>query len=143
MNNIKSKIRKNSLTLMALSLGVMSMGCLTSCGDFLDVQPQNETILENFWNEKKDVESVIAGCYSQLQSEGIISRMMIWGEFRSENVVYTDADHKDTNLEKVLKENLTANNSYTRWVDFYSVINKCNTILKYAPGVASVDPSYT
>lgn len=128
---------------MALSLGVMSTGCLTSCGDFLDVQPQNETVLENFWNEKKDVESVIAGCYSQLQSEAIISRMMIWGEFRSENVVYTDADHKDGSLEKVLKENLTANNNYTKWVDFYSVINKCNTILKYAPGVASVDPSYT
>ena len=128
---------------MALTLGVMSPAMLTSCGDFLDIPPQNETVLENFWNEKTDVEAVIAGCYSQLQSEAIISRMMIWGEYRSENVVYTDADHKDTNLEKVLKENLTANNDYTKWEAFYSVINKCNTILKYAPGVAEVDPSYT
>ena len=128
---------------MALTLGVMSSGMLSSCGDFLELEPQNETVLENFWNEKTDVESVIAGCYSQLQSEAIISRMMIWGEYRSENVVYTDADHKDHNLEKVLKENLTANNGYTKWEEFYSVINKCNTILKYAPGVAEVDPSYT
>ena len=144
MNNIKSKIRKNSFTLMALTLGVMSSGMLTSCGEkFLELEPQNETVLENFWNEKTDVQAVIAGCYSQLQSEAIISRMMIWGEYRSENVVYTDADHKDHNLEKVLKENLTANNGYTKWGDFYSVINKCNTILKYAPGVADVDPSYT
>ncbi len=144
MNNIKSKIRKNSFTLMALTLGIMSSGMLTSCGEkFLELEPQNETVLENFWNEKTDVQAVIAGCYSQLQSEAIISRMMIWGEYRSENVVYTDADHKDHNLEKVLKENLTANNGYTKWEDFYSVINKCNTILKYAPGVADVDPSYT
>ena len=128
---------------MALTLGVMSPAMLTSCGDFLEIEPQNETVLENFWNEKTDVEAVIAGCYSQLQSEAIISRMMIWGEYRSENVVYTDADHKDGNLEKVLKENITANNDYTKWQDFYSVINKCNTILKYAPGVAEVDPSYT
>ena len=129
---------------MALTLGVMSSGMLTSCGEkFLELEPQNETVLENFWNEKTDVQAVIAGCYSQLQSEAIISRMMIWGEYRSENVVYTDADHKDHNLEKVLKENLTANNGYTKWEDFYSVINKCNTILKYAPGVADVDPSYT
>ena len=128
---------------MALTLGVMSPGMLTSCGDFLDIPPQNETVLENFWNEKTDVQAVIAGCYSQLQSEAIISRMMIWGEFRSENVVYTDEDRKDHNLEKVLKENITANNGYTKWEDFYSVINKCNTILKYAPGVAEVDPSYT
>ena len=143
MNNIKNKIRKNSIALMALTLGVMSPAMLTSCGDFLEIEPQNETVLENFWNEKTDVEAVIAGCYSQLQSEAIISRMMIWGEYRSENVVYTDADHKDGNLEKVLKENITANNDYTKWQDFYSVINKCNTILKYAPGVAKVDPSYT
>ena len=143
MNNIKNKIRKNSISLIALTLGVMSPAMLTSCGDFLDIPPQNETVLENFWNEKTDVEAVIAGCYSQLQSEAIISRMMIWGEYRSENVVYTDEDHKDANLEKVLKENLTANNGYTKWEDFYSVINKCNTILKYAPGVAEVDPSYT
>lgn len=128
---------------MALTLGVMSPGILTSCGDFLDIPPQNETVLENFWNEKTDVQAVIAGCYSQLQSEAIISRMMIWGEYRSENVVYTDEDRKDHNLEKVLKENITANNGYTKWEDFYSVINKCNTILKYAPGVAEVDPSYT
>ena len=143
MNNIKNKIRKNSISLMALTLGVMSPGMLTSCGDFLDIPPQNETVLENFWNEKTDVQAVIAGCYSQLQSEAIISRMMIWGEYRSENVVYTDEDRKDHNLEKVLKENITANNGYTKWEDFYSVINKCNTILKYAPGVAEVDPSYT
>lgn len=88
MNNIKNKIRKNSISLIALTLGVMSPAMLTSCGDFLDIPPQNETVLENFWNEKTDVEAVIAGCYSQLQSEAIISRMMIWGEYRSENVVY-------------------------------------------------------
>lgn len=143
MNNIKSKIRKNGIALMALSLGALSTGCLTSCGDFLEIEPQNEIVLEKFWNEKSDVEAVIAGCYSQLQSDGIISRMMIWGEYRSENVVYTDPDHKDHNLEKILKENITANNDYTKWVDFYTIINRCNTILKYAPGVAEKDPSYT
>ena len=143
MNNIKSKIRKNSFELMALTLGVMSSETLTSCGDFLEIEPQNEITLEKFWNEKADVEAIIAGCYSQMQSYAIMSRMMIWGEYRSENVVYNDPDDKDQNLKKVLKENLTANNAYTTWGDFYYVINNCNTLLKYAPGVAEVDPSYS
>ena len=28
---------------------------LSSCSDFLEIEPQNEIILEKFWNEKADV----------------------------------------------------------------------------------------
>ena len=50
---------------------------------------------------------------------------------------------QDGNLEKILKENIDAKNSYTNWESFYSVINRCNTLIKYAPGVAAIDPAYT
>ena len=43
---------------------------LTSCSDFLDIKPQNEIIFEDFWNEKADVDNVVAGCYSALQNDG-------------------------------------------------------------------------
>ena len=39
--------------------------CMTcgfaSCSDFLEIEPQNEIILEKFWNEKADVDAVIGG----------------------------------------------------------------------------------
>lgn len=143
MINIKSKIRKNRVSLIALAFAAMGAGTLTSCGDFLEIEPQNEITLDKFWNEKSDVEAVLSACYSKMQSYAVISRMMIWGEFRSENVNYTDPESKELNLKKVLKENLTANNVYTAWGDFYYIINNCNTILKYAPNVAQVDPSYS
>lgn len=143
MINIKSKIRKNRVSLIALAFAAMCAGTLTSCGDFLEIEPQNEITLDKFWNEKSDVEAVLSACYSKMQSYAVISRMMIWGEFRSENVNYTDPESKELNLKKVLKENLTANNVYTAWGDFYYIINNCNTILKYAPNVAQVDPSYS
>lgn len=143
MINIKSKIRKNRVSLIALAFAAMAAGTLTSCGDFLEIEPQNEITLDKFWNEKSDVEAVLSACYSKMQSYAVISRMMIWGEFRSENVNYTDPESKELNLKKVLKENLTANNVYTAWGDFYYIINNCNTILKYAPNVAQVDPSYS
>ena len=122
---------------------ICMMGGLTSCSDFLEIEPQNEIILEKFWNEKADVDAIIAGCYSGLQEEAVIKRMMIWGEFRSDNIGPGSNLTSDGNLEKILKENIDAKNSYTKWKDFYTVINRCNTVIKYAPGVAAEDPAYT
>lgn len=121
---------------------IVALFSLSSCGDFLEVDPQNVITLEQFWNEKSDVENVIAGCYSGMQSYGFLSRVMIWGEFRSENVINNGTIEKDVNLERVLKENLTANNGYTSWADFYSIINRCNIAMLYAPQVAAKDPAY-
>ena len=133
------KIKK--LGLMGL-MGLMGLTQI-SCSDFLEIKPQNEIIMEQFWTEKADVEGIIAGCYSGLQGSGVVKRMMVWGEFRSENIGIGQNINNDGELEKVLKENIDAKNGYTKWEDFYSIINRCNTVLKYAPMVAAKDPAYT
>ncbi len=115
----------------------------SSCSDFLEIEPRNEIILEKFWTEKADVDGIVAGCYSALQSEACIKRMIIWGEARSENLAPGQNSDQDRDLLNLLNENIVATNSYTTWVCFYDVINRCNTVLKYAPGVASIDPGYT
>lgn len=129
-------IRKYILGALALTMG------FTSCGDFLDVEPRDIITLENFWNEKGDIEAVLAGCYSTMAEEEIIARMMVWGEFRSENVIIAD-ETRDANLTLVLKEGINATNWYCNWRAFYNVINRCNTAIYYAQEVASKDPSYT
>ena len=116
---------------------------LGSCSDFLDIKPQDKVILEDFWDEKADVENVVSGCYSVLQSSDARRRMMVWGEFRSDNVVSGPNANNDANLYNVLRENITAKNEFTKWSNFYDVINRCNTVMKYAPEVAAADPSYT
>lgn len=116
---------------------------LSACSDFLEIEPQNEIILEKFWNEKADVDAIISGCYAGMQEGNVIKRMMVWGEFRSDNIGPGSNVQNDGNLEKILKENIDAKNSYTNWESFYTVINRCNTVIKYAPGVAAIDPAYT
>ena len=116
---------------------------LTSCSDFLDIKDPKEIVLEDFWKEKADIDGMVAGCYTRLQSDDVIRRMMIWGEFRSENVAPGIGVSDDGNLENVLKENITAMNGYTTWDGFYTVINRCNTVLKYAEQVAARDPEFT
>ena len=136
---------KNKFTRRACSLccGAAAVLMTAGCSDFLEIEPLNEIILEKFWTEKADVEGVIAGCYSGLQNQDVIKRMIVWGECRSENVGIGLNINDDTQLEKVMKENIDAKNAYTTWDGFYSIINRCNTVIKYAPDVAATDPAYT
>lgn len=115
----------------------------TACSDFLEVESLNEITLEQFWNEEADVNSVVLGCYSALQSSDALCRMMVWGEFRSDNIIAGLNTENDADLQRLLKENITETNSYTKWGAFYDVINRCNTVLHYAPQVAEKDPNYT
>ena len=59
----------------------------TSCNDFLDILPMNDVVLENFWTEKADVNSVVNSCYEALQNSDVQTRMGVWGELRSDNMV--------------------------------------------------------
>lgn len=121
---------------------MMSLG-LSSCSDFLEVESLNEIVLEKFWNEKSDVENIVAGCYSGMQSRAMIERMLVWGEFRSDNLIAGTGIQDNLNVQNVLKENISANNVYTTWGEFYDIINRCNTTLYYAQSVAKKDPNYT
>ena len=116
---------------------------LTSCSDFLEITPQETIVLDKFWNEETDVENVVAGCYVAMQEQAVIDRMMVWGEFRSDNVVGGTNIENQTDLSNIFKENINASNTFATWGEFYNIINRCNTVLHYAPTVAEKDPGYT
>lgn len=124
-------------------LGLMGTATLSSCSDFLEIEPLDIIVLDKFWNEEADVENVVAGCYSAMQSQAVIDRMMVWGEFRSDNIVGGTNIEKEIDLSNVFKENINASNVFTTWGEFYNIINRCNTVLYYAPKVAEKDPNYT
>lgn len=128
------------ITLLAIPALMAPLG---SCSDFLEIDPQNVITFDQFWNEKADVDGMVTGCYAAMQSTNVMERMMIWGEFRSDNISTGPGVERDNvNLYNILRENLNASNGYTTWDQFYYVINQANTIIKYAPGVAAKDPSF-
>lgn len=128
---------------MKTTATILSLILLTSCSDFLEVKPLEQIVLGNFWNEEGDVENVVASCYAAMQEEAWMSRAIIWGEARSENLTGGERISQSAELANIAKENLNSNNTYCKWVDFYNVINRCNTIQRYAPTVAEKDPNYT
>ena len=122
--------------LLAAVLGVS----FTSCNDFLNLEPLNDIVLENFWTDKSDVESVLKGAYSAIQSEDCLTRMVVWGEMRSDNMVEGTSTNEDA--RQVLRENLLITNGFTKYNAFYTAINRANTVLYFAPIVAEKDPNY-
>ncbi|MBR0047255.1 MAG: RagB/SusD family nutrient uptake outer membrane protein [Bacteroidaceae bacterium] len=142
----KKKIYQSALGLMkplagALLLATSSQVLLSSCDDFLSIEPQNDIVLEKYWKEEKDVNSVMNTCYAQLESSNCLNRMVVWGEMRSDNM--TTGSGTSYALQQVMKENILETNDYTNWQSFYQVINYCNTVLYYAPGVNAIDPNFT
>ena len=140
MKNISNHIGKLLLG-VALPLGA-TMGALSSCDDFLDLKPLSKVVLENYWTEKADVESAVYGCYSALMSDDCMKRMFAWGDMRSDDVMFSKGAN-DINMQNIIEENILETNPIVNWVSYYQVINRCNTVIYYAPRVAEADPNYT
>lgn len=116
---------------------------ITSCSDFLDVDPLTMVTEDNFWDEKNDVDEIVTGCYTRMQESDFCKRLFIWGEVRSDNVAKGDDNLSSTSDENyILTENILATNGYTDWSSFYAVIDRCNLVIEKAPEVAEIDPSY-
>ena len=121
---------------------VVALGA-ASCADFLEIEPRDIVTEDNFWNEKSDIEQMVAGCYTSMQNDNFIYRCIVWGELRSDNIFPgNNVQNNYYDLYQALRENLLSTNQFTSWQSFYQVINKCNTIIRMAPVVSEKDPSY-
>lgn len=127
------------------SLVLASAACvgMASCGDFLYIEPKTFVSEDNFWNEKTDIDQMVAGLYVKMQSSDFIGRCITWGEVRSDNTAAGQNTTNNVDLDRTLKENLLSTNSYCIWTSFYSVINAANTIIARADEVSEKDPTFT
>lgn len=134
-------MKRTLYKIFSAAAAVLLTGVTTSCSDYLDVKPLNDVVRENYWTEKKDVTSVLNSCYESLENRESILRMEVWGEVRSENIVMGSSVPNEFN--EVLKETLLPTNALCSWAIMYQTINRCNTVIHYAPGVQEIDPNYT
>lgn len=130
-----------------IALMCCSLIAMTSCEDFLDTVPLNEIVLENFWENEEEVNTVVMSCYSRMAQGDFLTRLILWGELRSDNVVAGnitgDMPYVNNNqLLDMLDGNILPNHYIADWSCFYSVINRCNTVLHYAPQVLERDPDF-
>ena len=85
---------------LAASLG----GLTVSCGDFLDITPLNAVVVQNYWEKKSEVESVITSCYYHMQDAGFAQRVIAWGEVRGDNLFIYLPEELDHHNAKIITE---------------------------------------
>ena len=113
-----------------------------SCTDFLTIYPTDRIVGEDFWKTKADVDQMVDGCYLSMLNGDVQSRAIIWGAYRSDELVKRD-DYIDLTLDNINAVNLLPTMGYCSWASLYKVINNCNVVLNHAPEVMDVDPEFT
>jgi hypothetical protein len=116
-----------------------------SCNDWFDLRPMSDTTQEDFWNDERDVQSMVGACYRAMNDAGFVDRLMVWGEVRSDNVKKGRgaSDDRNRDVTRILDLTLNSVNAYTSWTEYYRVINYCNIVIRFAPAVLDKDPNFT
>ena len=125
-----------------MAVAAVAVTGLSSCDDFLTIYPTDKTIGEDFWKTKEDVDNMVTGAYSSMLSSEIQRRAIIWGAYRSDELV-KNSSFSSTDLDNISAVNLLPTNGYNSWASFYSVINRCNIVLNHAKDVMDEDPQFT
>ncbi len=112
---------------------------VSSCTEWLVIEPEGKVVSTDYWKLESDVEAVIAASYRAMIENDVIQSMIIFGEVRSDNVL--GGYNQNDQLQKIMEANIQPSNSYVRWGGFYRVINYANIVLYYAPQV--IDPNFS
>lgn len=111
------------------------------CTDWLDVLPENQLVKEDFWQTESQVDGIVAGCYRSFTEYDVMTRLVVYGELRSDNLV--PFDYVSQSLYKIANVDITPENNFASWTPFYKVINNCNLYLHSAQAVVDLDPNFT
>ncbi len=142
-NYIINKTREFLRFMVYILLPLIGGGWVgVSCNDFLTIYPTDRIVAEDFWKTKSDVEQMVDGTYQSMLSYDIQERAIIWGAFRSDELIKYSA-YSDNTLDNIEGVNLLPTMKYCNWSAFYKVINNCNIVLNHAPGVMAEDPEFT
>ena len=110
-----------------------------SCEDSLRILPPDGRVKEEYWKSKEDVSATLMAAYKALAMND--EKFFYYGELRADML---EADVNLSNgLRDIMKSNIYPSNELTNWRSFYTVINYCNSVLKYSPEVKSIDGTFT
>ena len=123
-------------------ISLLSVLMFSSCDDYLELYPDNAQSSDQYWTSKEDVAAVIGAGYVKLR--GSVEYLFVWGEMRASSMdIYNAAEDPAKSTQQVKQMLTKADNRYAQWGNMYQVINMANSVLKYAPAVQDVDPSFT
>ncbi len=135
------------------ALALVLVSALGGCKKYLDLQPQDGIIKQEFWKTKEQVKASVFGIYSSMMESSsgsyatqsyvpsMAELLFVWGEARADNVANATASSADDIA--LVNVNTQPTNVNTNWRPFYRTINFCNTVIEKAPEVLANDNTFT
>ena len=80
-----------------------------SCNKWLDIEPEDDLIKQEFWNTKEDVESCMAAAYDALR--GSFMKSFIYGELRGDMVTFSGTADNLSNYNRIASNDITSTNT--------------------------------
>lgn len=127
-------------SLKTLLLVLLATGA-AGCNKWLDVKPENEQPIDEFWNNKEEVDAVMMGAYQQLRSS--LEMLVRWGELRGDAMILGPGLTANENMLAVKGLEIKDDNPICKWQQFYNAIGRCNAVIKYAADVLPRDKTFT
>jgi len=116
-----------------------------SCNKYLALRPQNGITGDTFWQTKEQLSSAVVGIYSGLLTgnggKSPTEVFFLWGELRADMI--KPGNSITTDEQSIINTSILPGNSIVVWQPMYYIINLCNNIIQYGPGVISKDPTLT
>lgn len=123
MTTIRTKTKKSAKALLWMSVLLLS---LSSCEEYLDVEPQDKVAEEQMYRNVYDADAAVIGIYGKFM--GLAKKYVILNEMRAD--LMTTTTNSDPYLKELSEQNVSAENPYVNPKDFYLVIQNCNDALK-------------
>lgn len=132
MKNIKPFLIKKHVL-----IGIVLL-IITSCDNYLNLQPTDGLISDEYWTKKEDVRSVLGAAYEKFAD--LDHTLFVHGEVRGDMITY--ARNTPANQLNMMRSNIESNNSFAKWSGFYVVINLCNHVIDFTPQVQDQDVTF-
>lgn len=120
---------------------ILAAGLMSACMD-MELLPNDKTVDEDFWQSKSDVALMVNGAYKQFSSTEVQKRLIVWGGFRSDELLLNSgvpaSDGTYIALNQIQEVNIETTNTFSDWSSLYSVINYCNIVLEKAKAVMEI-----
>lgn len=121
------------LFLLMLLVGML----MSACNSWLDIEPENELIKQEFWKTTDDVMAVMAATYDALRETTMKSFLL--GEVRADFISVNEGEFSD--YARIGNNDISKTNYQVSWGQYYNTINLANTVMYYAPIMQKVDNS--
>jgi tetratricopeptide (TPR) repeat protein len=109
-----------------------------ACNEWLNLEPENKLVKQEFWQKKEDVAAVMAAMYDAYR-ENVVP-LWILGEVRADMVEISSSSLGG--YQSIAQSDILPTNGSINWSGFYNAINLSNTILEFADDVLEIDETF-